>query len=151
MRKTFFLTLALFFLVWAFAWIDRIIDSNLASKSLSFESAGQLSCEPAETLLRLHADVSQIACGQLASLKGEKNADEVAEIDRQIQELEAMKRGYEARALRHDDQAQRLQFEDRANLETRRHVELAEENRAKAQRVQEEIDRLEAVKQKLLK
>ena len=61
-----------------------------------------------------------------------------------------MKRGYESRALRHENQAERLQFEDQAYLETRRHNQLADENRAKAAAVQKEIDRLEAEKKRLL-
>jgi hypothetical protein len=76
---------------------------------------------------------------------------QVQQIDQQIQELEAMKRGFESRALRHEDQADRLQFDDQTYLETRRHVQLAEENRAKAAAVQKEIDRLQAEKEKLLK
>ncbi len=74
----------------------------------------------------------------------------VHQIDKQIEELEEMKRGYESRALRHEDQAERLQFDDKTYLETRRHNQLAAENRAKAAAVQKEIDRLQAEKQKLL-
>ncbi|MES2273967.1 MAG: hypothetical protein V4487_07225, partial [Chlamydiota bacterium] len=54
------------------------------------------------------------------------------EIDQQIRELEGMKRGFESRALRHENLAEYLQFDDKANLETRRHLQIAEENRAKA-------------------
>lgn len=75
---------------------------------------------------------------------------QVQQIDQQIQELEDMKRGFEARALRHEDQADRLQFDDQTYLETRRHIQLAEENRAKASAVQKEIDRLQTEKEKLL-
>jgi hypothetical protein len=60
-----------------------------------------------------------------------------------------MKRGFEARALRHENQAERLQFDDQAYLETRRHNQLAEENRAKAAAVQKEIDRLQSEKKKI--
>jgi hypothetical protein len=73
----------------------------------------------------------------------------VQQIEKQITELENMKRGYEARALRHENQAERLQFDDQTYLETRRHNELAEENRAKAAAVQKEIDRLQEEKRKL--
>lgn len=71
-------------------------------------------------------------------------------LDEEIEKLEEMKRGYESRALRHDNQAERLQFENRNFLEARRHMELADENRAKAAKIQIEIDRLEAKRQKLL-
>jgi len=74
---------------------------------------------------------------------------EIQKIDSQIQELQEMKRGFEARALRHEDQVEYLQFNDRAVLETRKHLQLADENRAKAAKVQEEIDRLQAKKEKL--
>ena len=75
---------------------------------------------------------------------------QLAQIDDQIQELEGIKRGYESRALRHEDQAQRLQYYDKTYLEARRHLELAQENRDKAALVQEEIDRLKGQRKKLL-
>jgi hypothetical protein len=77
--------------------------------------------------------------------------EQIEEIDAQIKELKDMKRGYEARAIRAEDQADRLQFEDHYVLETRRYYRIAEENRMKAQKVQEEIDRLEMRKAKLEK
>ena len=76
---------------------------------------------------------------------------QVQQIDQQILELEDMKRGFEARALRHEDQADRLQFDDKTYLEMRRHNQLAAENRAKAEAVQEQITRLQAEREKLLK
>jgi len=78
------------------------------------------------------------------------NAD-IVEIDAKIQELTEMKRGYEARALRHENQAERLQFEDKAFLEARRHIELAQENRQKAAVIQEQIDQLQEKKETLLR
>lgn len=72
------------------------------------------------------------------------NQPTVEQIDQQIKELQEMKRGFEARALRHEDLADQLQFDDKTYLETRRHNQLAAENRAKAAAVQKEIDRLEA-------
>lgn len=104
MRRAFFLTLGLFFLIWGFSAYTK---------------------------------------------ESSKNA-QIELIERQIQELKEIKRGYESRARRHIDQAERLQFENQAMLETRRHLELADENKAKAKRAQEEIDRLEAAKQKLI-
>jgi hypothetical protein len=73
----------------------------------------------------------------------------IQQINQQIEELQEMKRGFEARALRHESQAEYLQFDDQTYLETRRHNQLAAENRAKAAAVQEQIDRLQAEKQKL--
>lgn len=75
--------------------------------------------------------------------------EQIEEIDRQISELEAKKRGYEARALRHENQAEWLQFDTEAVLETRRHLQLAEENREKARQVQQQIDALQEKKSQL--
>lgn len=74
----------------------------------------------------------------------------IQKIDQQIEQLEAMKRGYEGKALRHEDQAEQLQFEMQSFLEARRHNQLAEENRQKAARVQKEIDELKAERAKLV-
>ncbi len=76
-------------------------------------------------------------------------SEELQKIDTELQQLEEMKRGYESRALRHDDMATYLQFDSEAVLETRRHLQLAEENRNKAALVQERIDRLKAKKEQL--
>jgi hypothetical protein len=86
---------------------------------------------------------------QVYSLTAQKE-QQVQQLDQQIQELENMKRGFEAKALRHEDQADRLQFDDQTFLETRRHNQLAEENRAKAAAVQKEIDKLKTDRAKLL-
>lgn len=75
---------------------------------------------------------------------------ELQDIDDQIRELEEIKRGYEAMALRHLDQAQRQQFRDRYYLEAKRHFELAEENEQAAEAVQVEIDRLKKRRRQIL-
>lgn len=74
---------------------------------------------------------------------------EIHRIDGEIEQLEAMKRGYEARALRQENLAEYLQFDQQAILETRRHLQLAEENRNKAALIQERIDRLKAKRAEL--
>lgn len=76
-------------------------------------------------------------------------SEQIQQIDGEIKELEGMKRGYEARALRHENQAEYLQFDQQAVLETRRHLQLAQENRNKAELVQKEINRLNDKKLKL--
>jgi hypothetical protein len=76
---------------------------------------------------------------------------EIQNIEKQIQELTEMKRGYEARALRHEDQAQRLQFRQNEQLTVRKHWQLADENREIAKRIQLDIDQLEARKQAILR
>jgi hypothetical protein len=75
---------------------------------------------------------------------------ELQEVDDQIRELEDMKRGFLAKALRHQDQAERLQFRERYYLEARRHMELAEENRQAAEQIQVEIDRLKLRRRQIL-
>lgn len=85
------------------------------------------------------------------SLYSAHNYMEIQKLDAQIEELEGMKRGYEGRALRHENQAEYLQFEQQAVLETRRHLQIAEENRNKAILVQKEIDRLKVRRDKLQK
>lgn len=74
---------------------------------------------------------------------------QIEKIDSEIQQLEDMKRGYEGRALRHENQAEYLQFDQQAVLETRRHLQLAEENRNKADLIQKQIDQLKAKKERL--
>lgn len=169
MRHTFSLTLVLFLIVWAFFAID--LHLGMHRREAPKETAGAAIEKARERESQESDDLEESAFFQteasffedtlalnldddfvkmLAAVSNTAVDTQITEIDKQIKELEAMKRGFEARALRHDDQAQRLQFEDRAVLETRRHNELAEENRSKAQRVQQEIDRLQAEKRKLL-
>ena len=76
-------------------------------------------------------------------------SEEIQQLQGQIKELESMKRGYEARALRHENQAEYLQFDQQAVLETRRHLQFSQENRNKAKLVQEEINRLNERRLKL--
>lgn len=135
--------LALFVFIWAFSFIDQMGKRARRpdlSAHLILSAPGEDVEEAIAQVLRPKAELSQ----------NQTTKTQVDEIDRQIKELEAVKRGYESRAMRHEDQAARLQFMDRAVLETRRHLELAEENWAKAQRVQEEIDRLQGERKKLL-
>lgn len=77
------------------------------------------------------------------------NSAEIQKIDAEIQELQEMKRGYEAKALKHDDMATYMQFDQQAVLETRRHIQLADENRNKAALVQERIDKLKERRRQL--
>lgn len=75
---------------------------------------------------------------------------EIERIDAEIEDLKEKKRGFEGRALRAEDQAERLQFEDRFTLETRQYFKAAEENRQQARLAQEKIDKLEKRKAELL-
>jgi len=68
-----------------------------------------------------------IASPHIGQASPPSQQEQIQTIDAQIQELEEMKRGYEARAIRAEDQANRLQFEDHFVLETRRYFQIAEE------------------------
>jgi hypothetical protein len=72
-------------------------------------------------------------------------------LDAQIEELEEVKRGFEGKALKQEDQAQYLQFNNKALLEQRQHIEWAEEYRARAADTQARIDKLKAQREKLLR
>lgn len=85
----------------------------------------------------------------LADEKG-KLDQQILQIDQKINELELVKRGYEAKAIRHEDLGQTKQFQEHLNLEARRHYQLAEQNRQIAESIQQEIDQLEIQKQELL-
>lgn len=89
--------------------------------------------------------------GDLYSALSKKTQMEIEDLNAQIEELEETKRGYEAKAIRHEEQAERLQFEERWFLEAKRHFELAEENREMAKRVQWEIDQLKKRRMLLLR
>ena len=73
----------------------------------------------------------------------------IQQIDAEIEELKGMKRGFEGRAIRAEDQAERMQFEDRYGIETRQYYRLADEYLEKANKIQEQIDKLEAEKARL--
>ncbi len=75
---------------------------------------------------------------------------QVQQIDQQIRQLELMKRGYEAKAIRHEDLGSTKQFKQEYTLETRRHYQLAEQNRQIAESIQKDIDQLNAQKEDLL-
>lgn len=76
---------------------------------------------------------------------------QVEHINLQISDLQDAKRGYEKQALWHENLAEYQQFESRNYLESRRHIELAQENREKAAFIQRKIDRLQSRKALLLK
>ncbi len=90
------------------------------------------------------------ASGFFSLSAGNATEDQVEMIDAQIAQLEDRKRGFESRALKHENYAEYLQFNQRAVLETRRHLQLADENWAKAAQVQQEIDKLQIRRQKLI-
>ncbi len=76
---------------------------------------------------------------------------EAESIDQQIEELKELKRGYEGRALSHENQAEQLQFIQGELSEAKRHWRIAEDNRAVAKKIQQDIDELERRKAELLK
>lgn len=101
--------------------------------------------------MRLILCFLMMGAGILLGGESPEKAAKVQKIDQEIAQLQDMKRGFEARALRHENMAEWLQFDDQAYLETRRHIQIAEENKQKAAAVQREIDRLQKEKQSLTK
>lgn len=95
-------------------------------------------------------DPTLTASYQFQKPMNQNDQAELAEIDDQIRELEDIKRGFISKALRHEDQAERMQYKDKYYLEARRHFELAEENRRAADEVQVEIDRLKKRRRQIL-
>lgn len=81
--------------------------------------------------------------------RNNKVQDRIQQIDEQISELKEMKRGYESRALRHENLAQMMQFQSEYTLEVRQHLQLAEQNREIAAKIQKNIDQLEEQKKSL--
>lgn len=90
-----------------------------------------------------------IAISGILNLAETPRSVQIQKIDQQIEQLQEKKRGFEARALRHENYAEYLQFDQEAVLETRRHLQLADENRAKAALIQYEIDKLVARRNRL--
>jgi hypothetical protein len=85
------------------------------------------------------------------TISEEMRWEDVGKIDQRIDELKQMKRGYESKAVYHDNQSQRLQFDHGQLSLAQKHMKLADANRDVAKKIQEEIDLLEARKQTLLK
>jgi hypothetical protein len=87
-------------------------------------------------------------------VEGQRQRDavssEIDQIDVQIQKLRGMKLGYEAKAIRQENQAQRLQFMNNELSTSKKLWRLADANRAAAQKIQEEIDKLHIKKAQLL-
>jgi hypothetical protein len=77
--------------------------------------------------------------------------ENLVDIDAQILDLEQLKMGYEAKALRHEDQAARLQFDHETWLEARRHMQLTDHNRKLVAEIQIEIDRLKVRRLEILR
>ncbi|HSW72746.1 MAG TPA: hypothetical protein VLG44_05010 [Chlamydiales bacterium] len=80
-----------------------------------------------------------------------KHQEEIQEIECQIEKLQKIKKGYESKALYHENQAERLQFIQQEMQTAKKHWIMAEENREIAKKIQKDIDQLEEKKQELLK
>jgi len=86
-----------------------------------------------------------------SSVLPNKAESELTDIDNQIAELEDMKKGYEAKAIKHANQAERLQFINGELQTAKKHWKLAEDSRRIATRIQKEIDELKIKKLNLQK
>ncbi len=87
--------------------------------------------------------------GSLA-FSSSSNEKKIEQIDRQIESLMDKKRGLESQALRHENQAQRLQFRQGELATAKRHWKIAEEKRVKAAKIQKKVDRLQQKKKQIV-
>ncbi len=71
-------------------------------------------------------------------------------IDERIKELKVMKRGYDSKAIWHNDQAERLQFDHGQLQLAKKHWKIADANRDVAKKIQSEIELLERQKKALM-
>jgi len=71
-------------------------------------------------------------------------------LDKKIVELKTMKRGYEARAIDHENQGQRLQFINSELERAKKHWAIAEKNRLISMEIQKDIKSFEVKKGMLL-
>lgn len=72
-------------------------------------------------------------------------------LNHKIEELEDIKRGFESKAVYHEEQAQRLQFVQGQLLLAQRHARAAEKYEQAAEKVQEEIDQLDKERRQLIR
>lgn len=78
-------------------------------------------------------------------------SQQVEEIDRELKRLSDLKNRYKASADRHEDTAQRLQFDSQFTLDARYEMRLAEKAREKEAELQEQIDELKEKRDQILK
>lgn len=71
-------------------------------------------------------------------------------LNERIEELQEVKRGYDAKVAWHEDQAQRLQFVEDQLLTAQKHASIAQTYRTAANKIQEQINRLESEKKRIL-
>lgn len=76
---------------------------------------------------------------------------QISSINREIEEFQKMKKGYELRAGFHQNQAQKLGFEKKELLTAKRHHILAKENEKIVKKLQEDISALSDKKNKIIK
>ncbi|MEL7431900.1 MAG: hypothetical protein AAGI90_05145 [Chlamydiota bacterium] len=88
-------------------------------------------------------------CSASARFSSEKEK-RLRAIDEEIEWLEEKQRGYEAKALRHEMLADRLQFRSGQYVIAKQHWEIAEKYRGLSREVAEKIARLKKEKQELL-
>lgn len=74
---------------------------------------------------------------------------EIESINKKIAELEEMKKGYEAKAIKHANNGERLQYIEGQLQIAKKHWKLAEEYKKIVEKIQVEIDELKAKKLKI--
>ena len=76
---------------------------------------------------------------------------QIEQFNKDIEYLEDLKRGLEGRAIRYENQAQRLQFEKDQQIESRRLWNMAEQNRQAAAELDKKITEKKMQKEKYIK
>lgn len=74
----------------------------------------------------------------------------IEEIDREIQYLEDLKRGLDGRAIRYENQAQRLQFDQEQLIEAKRFWNMAEQNKKASAELEQKIKEKRIERQHIL-
>jgi len=92
-----------------------------------------------------------IACSSNDNKNDNKIYNDKEVLDKKILELEDMKKGYEAKAIKHANKAERLQFVEGQLQVAKKHWKLADENKKIADEIQKQIDELQVRKLKINK
>ena len=77
--------------------------------------------------------------------------EEISKIDRQIDEIKEIMKGYEIRSLNHENQALKLNLIKEEGVASKRHFSLAKENKHIVKKLSKDIFELQTKKKKILK
>ena len=75
----------------------------------------------------------------------------ITNIDKEIEYLEEVKRGFESKAAQYEDMAQELQFKNNNLQDAKRYWRMADANKEAAKKIDRKIQNIKKGKSKLLK